>query len=140
MVTEFTPVMSFLGGVLIGLSAVMLMGSSGRIAGISGIIGGLFSFDLGGALWRIAFLAGLIGAPYVYTVASGITPEFAVSSDVTLLVVGGLMVGFGASLGNGCTSGHGICGLSRLSKRSMVAVGVFMLCAMVTVFVMRHVM
>lgn len=140
MVTEFTPVMSFLGGVLIGLSAVMLMGSSGRIAGISGIIGGLFSFDIGGALWRIAFLAGLIVAPFLFIKASGITPEFAVSPDVVLLVAGGLLVGFGASLGNGCTSGHGICGLSRLSKRSIVAVGVFMFCAIVTVFVMRHVL
>lgn len=139
MITEFTPGFSFLGGMLIGLSAVILMAANGRIAGISGILGGLFSFDLSGALWRIAFLTGLILSPYMYRKLTGEISEFAITGDFVLLVVGGLLVGFGTVVGSGCTSGHGVCGLARLSKRSLVAVCLFMTSAMITVFVMRHV-
>ena len=139
MMTEFTPLMSFLGGALIGLSAVILMGGLGRIAGVSGILGGLFTIDLSGALWRLAFLAGLVLSPFLYRKVTGQLPDFAVTSDVFYLVAAGLLVGFGTSLGSGCTSGHGVCGIARLSKRSLVAVGVFMISAIVTVFIMRHV-
>lgn len=138
MITEFTPGFSFLGGMLIGLSAVILMVSNGRIAGISGILLGLFSFDLSRTLWRISFLVGLVLSPFMYRKLIGDTPEFAITGDFVLLVVGGLLVGFGTVLGSGCTSGHGVCGLARLSKRSMTAVCLFMMSAMVTVFIMRH--
>lgn len=138
MITEFTPVFSFLGGVLIGLAALLLMLSSGRIAGISGILGGLFGFRFAEAWWRIAFLAGLIVSPYLFRKITGIIPEFAVTSNVELLVVGGLLVGFGTTIGNGCTSGHGVCGIARLSKRSIVATVLFMVSGIVTVFILRH--
>ena len=138
--TEFTPLMSFLGGAFIGLSAVILMGGLGRTAGVSGILGGLFTIDLSGALWRLAFLAGLVLSPFLYRKVSGQLPDFAVTSDVFYLVAAGLLVGFGTSLGSGCTSGHGVCGIARLSKRSLVAVVVFMASAMVTVFIMRHIL
>jgi len=140
MITEFTPGFSFLGGMLIGLSAVILMASNGRIAGISGILSGLFSFDLSGAFWRIAFLVGLVLSPYLYRKLTGDTPAFAITGDFVLLVLGGWLVGFGTVVGSGCTSGHGVCGLARLSKRSLVAVCLFMISAMITVFVLRHVM
>lgn len=140
MITEFTPYLSFGGGLLIGLSAVMMMGLLGRVAGVSGMLAGLFSFDLVGALWRIAFLAGLVLSPYFFGKITGDQPDFAVTGDVILLVAGGLLVGFGTSLGSGCTSGHGVCGLASLSKRSIVAVGIFMSSAVITVFVMRHVL
>ncbi len=139
MLTDFTPWMSFLGGGLIGLSAVILMGGLGRIAGVSGILGGLFTVDLSGALWRLAFLAGLVLSPFLYRKVTGELPDFAVTNDVFYLVAAGLLVGFGTSIGSGCTSGHGVCGIARLSKRSLVAVAVFMVSAMVTVFIMRHV-
>ena len=140
MMTEFTPLMSFLGGAFIGLSAVILMGGLGRTAGVSGILGGLFTVDLSGALWRLAFLAGLVLSPFLYRKVSGELPDFAVTSDVFYLVAAGLLVGFGTSIGSGCTSGHGVCGIARLSKRSLVAVVVFMASAMVTVFIMRHIL
>lgn len=139
MITEFTPVASLLGGVLIGLSAVMLMLFIGRVAGISGIIRGLFSTRFSEVWWRLAFLVGLIAAPFLLRKATGDLPEFAVTGNVELLVIGGLLVGFGTSLGSGCTSGHGVCGIARLSTRSIVATGVFMVSGIVTVFVMRHV-
>lgn len=139
MITEFTPLFSFLGGILIGLSAILLMLSAGRIAGISGILGGLFGFRFADAWWRIAFLAGLILSPYLFRKATGIIPEFAITSNVELLVVGGLLVGFGTTIANGCTSGHGVCGISRLSKRSIVATLLFMGGGIVTVFVLRHI-
>ena len=139
MITEFTPFASLLGGALIGVAAVMLMLFLGRIAGISGIIRGLFSIDFSEVWWRLAFLAGLIAAPFLLRKATGVLPEFAVTGNPELLVVGGLLVGFGTSLGSGCTSGHGVCGIARISKRSLVATAVFMVCAIITVFIMRHV-
>lgn len=139
MITEFTPVASLIGGVMIGLAAVMLMLFSGRIAGISGIIRGLFSIRFSEVWWRLAFLAGLILSPFLLRKATGVLPEFAVTGNVELLVAGGLLVGFGTSLGSGCTSGHGVCGIARISTRSLVATAVFMVSAIITVFVMRHV-
>ena len=138
MITEFTPWMSLLGGVMIGVSAVILMGFLGRVAGISGIVGGLFQSDVFDVVWRLVFLLGLIAAPLFYGLIVNKQPDFAVTGDVVFLIVGGLLVGFGAIFGSGCTSGHGVCGLSRFSKRSFVAVVVFMVSAAITVFVMRH--
>lgn len=138
MITEFTPFLSFAGGLLIGLAAVILMATNGRVAGVSGILGGLFSFDLSAALWRISFIAGLVIAPYIYIKTSGSLPEFAITSQLKWLIVGGLLVGFGSGMGKGCTSGHGVCGIARLSKRSLVATSVFMISAAVMVFLMRH--
>ncbi|GJM00342.1 MAG: membrane protein [Methyloligella sp.] len=139
METEFTPIMSLMGGILIGLSAILMMASSGRITGVSGILGGLFSFAPFTNLWRLAFVVGIILSPFIFRKATGITPEYHVSSDVVILIVGGLLVGLGTVLGSGCTSGHGVCGMARLSKRSFFATALFMLSAIVTVYVMRHV-
>ncbi|PSJ63115.1 YeeE/YedE family protein [Pseudaminobacter soli (ex Li et al. 2025)] len=139
--TEFTPVASTIGGVLIGLSAVLLMAWEGRIAGISGIAGRLLPPYLDGAfLSRLAFVLGLVGAPLLYTVATGHGVFQSVSSNLPLMVVAGLLVGFGSVYGNGCTSGHSVCGLSRLSVRSLVATLTFMATAFVTVFIVRHIL
>lgn len=140
METEFTPILSLMGGILIGLSAVLMMASSGRITGISGILGGLFTFAPFINLWRLAFVVGVVLSPFIFRKATGITPEYHVSSDLVILVIGGLLVGLGTVLGSGCTSGHGVCGMARLSKRSFFATALFMLSAIMTVFVMRHVM
>lgn len=138
--TEFTPWAAWLGGCLIGLSAVLLMASHGRIAGISNIIARLMppygDHHMAG---RFAFLLGLIAAPMAYTVMQDQSILFTVTENPFLLIGGGLLVGFGSVLGNGCTSGHGICGLSRFSKRSFVAVAVFVATAVSTVFIFRHV-
>jgi len=141
METEFTPLASVLGGGLIGLSAVLLMAGNGRIAGISGITSRLLARDLGGARNRpgLFFLAGLILAPVAYRLATGSPVEQTVTGSLALMAVAGLCVGFGSVWGSGCTSGHGVCGLSRLSTRSLVATCVFMAVAGLTVFVMRHV-
>ena len=132
-------ILGLTGGIMIGLGAVVLMGTAGRIAGISGVAGGLISPVAGDWLWRLIFVGGLIGG-------AGVTRFFlpghfepaAVSGGG--LVLAGALVGFGATLGNGCTSGHGVCGLARLSRRSFVAVGAFMLTAILTVWVVRHVL
>jgi uncharacterized membrane protein YedE/YeeE len=139
--TEFTPLASLLGGAMIGLSAVLLMLWEGRIAGISGIASRLLPPWRDGALAsRIGFVAGLVAAPLAMMLVTGSAPLQTVSSNVPLMVAAGLLVGFGSVWGNGCTSGHGVCGLSRLSTRSFVATGVFMAVAFVTVFVTRHLM
>lgn len=139
--TEFTPITSFLGGGLIGLSAVLLMLTQGRIAGISGIVSQLLppagDRGLGG---RISFILGLIAAPLLVMAITGQTIQQTVSSDMLLMIAAGLLVGFGSVWGNGCTSGHGVCGLSRLSVRSLVATLVFMATGFITVFVVRHVL
>ncbi|MBO6548899.1 MAG: YeeE/YedE family protein [Rhizobiales bacterium] len=140
METEFTPIMSLLGGVLIGLSAVLMMASAGRITGISGILGGLFTFAPFTNMWRLAFVVGVVLSPFIFRKATGITPDYHVSSDVVILVIGGLLVGLGTVMGSGCTSGHGVCGMARLSKRSFFATAVFMVSAVVTVFLVRHVL
>jgi uncharacterized membrane protein YedE/YeeE len=136
--TDFTPVSATIGGALIGLSAVLLMLLTGRIAGISGIISGAAFGGGGEKLWRIFFGIGLVGAPGLYFLLA--RPAISVDINVgpTSVILGGLLVGFGTRLGSGCTSGHGVCGLSRLSPRSMLAVVVFMLSGMFTVAVVRH--
>lgn len=138
--TEFTPYASLLGGAVIGLSAVLLMLWEGRIAGISGIVGRLLPpYRDGAFLSRFGFVAGIVAAPLLMSWGSGQAIEQTISSNVPLMVVAGLLVGFGSVWGNGCTSGHGVCGLSRLSPRSMVATATFMATAFVTVFLVRHV-
>jgi uncharacterized protein len=140
MMTEFTPLASLLGGMMIGLSAVLLMLWEGRIAGISGIAGRLLPPYLDDAFAsRLGFVGGLVAAPFVIMAVTGQPAGQTVSSNLPLMVAAGLLVGFGSIWGNGCTSGHGVCGLSRLSTRSIVATGVFMAVAFVTVFIVRHV-
>lgn len=134
----FTPVSAAVGGVLIGLSAALLWLADGRIAGISGIVGGLGSASRNDADWRLAFLAGLVVAPLLYALAAG-GPPIVIGAGPATLIAAGLLVGFGTRLGSGCTSGHGVCGLARLSRRSAVATGVFIASAAVTVFLARHV-
>lgn len=137
------------GGILIGLSAIWLMGSLGRIAGISGILSGLLlERPRGDSAWRLAFLLGLVSGPMVLMLLGGELGNVAGAPDevigapaggVGLMVIAGLLVGVGTGIGNGCTSGHGVCGLARLSPRSLVATLTFLGVAMVTVFIMRHV-
>jgi uncharacterized membrane protein YedE/YeeE len=122
---------------MIGLAATLLMLSLGRIAGISGILAGALTPDRAERSWRLAFLAGLL-APGLVLVAVGQVPEFTFVAGGPLLVLAGLLVGFGTRLGSGCTSGHGVCGLARLSSRSLVAVLAFMTAGFVTVGVLRH--
>jgi len=135
---HFTPVSAAIGGVLIGLSAGLLWLSVGRVAGISGIVGSLWSPRTGDVTWRVAFLIGLIAAPLVYGWATGSLPRISVSVPPLIIIAGGLLVGFGTRLGGGCTSGHGVCGLARLSPRSLVATALFMSTAVATSFLLRH--
>jgi uncharacterized membrane protein YedE/YeeE len=131
---NFTPLTSLAGGLLIGLASAAMLVFNGRIAGISGITGGVLKADRGDTLWRALFVAGLLVGGFVYALAA---PEaFAITIDRSTgaLVVAGLLVGFGTQMGNGCTSGHGICGLSRFSIRSLVAVVTFMSFAALVVF------
>jgi uncharacterized protein len=140
MTTEFTLVASAIGGAMIGLSAVLLMAFHGRIAGISGIGARLFPPYRDSKLAeRLVFILGLVAAPGLYAVVNGAAAPMNISGSTGVLIAAGLLAGFGSVLGNGCTSGHGICGLSRLSVRSLVAVVVFMLTAIVTVYIVRHV-
>ena len=138
METEFTPVAALIGGVLIGLSAVMLMALLGRIAGMTMILAGVLPPYANDNLWRLVFLAGSISAPLILGVI-GVETGFAVPVSKAALIVGGLIVGVGVTYGNGCTSGHGVCGIARLSKRSIVATATFMAASFVTVYVVRHV-
>ena len=128
------------GGMLIGTSAAMLLVLNGRVAGISGIVGRLLQPRTPGTVWRAAFVAGLILGPLVFAAVTGHRPEVRIPASVPVLVLAGLLVGFGTRLGSGCTSGHGVSGLARLSPRSFAAVGIFMLTAAATVFVVRHVL
>ena len=140
--TEFTPVQSLLGGLLVGLAVVLFAAGCGRVAGISGIVVRLLPppADSGSIRVSLAFIAGLLAAAPLYRAATGEIPAITVTHSPLLLACAGLLVGLGSVLGNGCTSGHGVCGLSRLSRRSVVATASFMASAMVTVFVLRHVM
>lgn len=139
--TEFTPWASLVGGALIGLSAVLLMAWEGRIAGISGIAGRLLPpWEDEATLSRLGFVIGLVAAPLAWLAVTGSPVVQTVSSNLPLMVAAGLLVGFGSTWGNGCTSGHGVCGMARLSPRSFVATAVFMAAAALTVFVTRHLM
>lgn len=137
---SFTPVSATIGGALIGLSAVMLMAFNGRIAGISGVFSGTLFAEAGDRLWRLLFVFGLMAGPAVYTLVSRKAPAFEMAAGWPLIVAGGLLVGFGTRLGSGCTSGHGVCGLSRLSPRAMVAVALFMGAGVATVALTRAVL
>ena len=142
-VTAFTPWASLTGGLLIGLSAVMVMGLFGGIAGISGITTNVLRGVLGDNRpaelgWRVAFLIGLIAAPVIYAGTTGLAVEQVVPSSLPMMALAGLIVGIGVSRGSGCTSGHGVCGLARLSPRSLAAVLTFMATAGLTVFALRH--
>jgi uncharacterized membrane protein YedE/YeeE len=129
------------GGVIIGLSAVLMMATTGRIAGVSGLVSRLLPpYADNQAAARLAFVVGLIAAPAVYAAATAASVNIDVTTSVPLLIAGGLLVGFGAVRGGGCTSGHGVCGTARLSARSLAATGIFMTTAAVTVFVTRHVL
>ena len=136
--TDFTPIQSLIGGVLIGLSAILLMAFHGRVAGMTGILSGVIPPLASDWRWRAAFLVGAVLAPVIYLAAGGVIP-FEVPVSTAALVVGGLLVGIGVHFGNGCPSGHGVCGLARLSPRSLAAVLTFMLTAFATVYVIRHV-
>lgn len=133
----FTPGAALVGGLLIGLAAAILVLCNGRIAGISGIVGGLLRPATGGIGWRLAFLAGLVGAPLVYALVAAL-PRPQIDAGWGTLVAAGLLVGLGTRYGAGCTSGHGVCGLSRLSPRSLVATLAFMGAGFATVHVVRH--
>lgn len=142
---NFTPLTATIGGLLIGLATTLLWVFNGRTAGISSIAGEIYPPRPGGLWWRVVFLIGLpaggfagyVAGPRLFEEITAGAPEMSLGPFA--LIVAGLIVGVGTRVGNGCTSGHGICGLSRLSPRSMVAVGIFMAFAIVTVFIMRHV-
>ena len=133
----FTPFASLAGGMLIGLAAALLILFNGRIAGISGILGGLLRTRQGDLGWRIAFLAGLVGTPLLYQLWQAL-PAVQVDAGTPALIVAGLLVGVGVRYGAGCTSGHGVCGLSRLSPRSLAATIAFMAAGFLTVYLLRH--
>ena len=137
MITDFTPFASLFGGILIGLGAVILMALNGRIAGMTAMLGGVLEPLHSDNRWRLAFLAGAVGAPLIATLLGA---EFSFASPTTgvLLAVGGVIVGIGVTYGSGCTSGHGVCGLARLSPRSFVATATFMVTTFATVTLIRH--
>jgi uncharacterized membrane protein YedE/YeeE len=139
MTTTFTPIAALAGGALIGLAAVMLMAFSGRIAGVSGIAArALPPWSDHEVAGRFAFLAGLVAVPSIFLLATGRLPAQSIETGGLLLAIAGLLVGFGSVWGNGCTSGHGVCGISRLSVRSIVATVVFMATGSATTFIVRH--
>ena len=133
----FTPWAAAAGGVLIGIASAMFILLNGRIAGISGVLGGLLRPLRGDVGWRVAFIAGLVGAPVLYALFAQL-PPVRIDAGFGALVLAGLLVGVGTRYGSGCTSGHGVCGISRLSPRSLVATAAFMAAGFVTVFVLRH--
>ncbi len=136
---DFTPVSGFIGGLLIGGAAALLLSLNGRISGISGIVGGLLVPKGSEAGWRLLFVVGLLLGAFGYMLTTGGTVAVRMQAPVPVLVAAGLLVGFGTRLGSGCTSGHGVCGIGLLSKRSIVASAMFFGVAMLTVFVFRHV-
>ena len=138
--SDFTPVSAAIGGGLIGLSAVLLMLLTGRIAGISGIFAGCLGFGTSHNGWRVAFIAGLILAPLIAGWVGYAMPAPQMPASWAVVIAAGLLVGFGTRLGGGCTSGHGICGIARLSGRSITATAIFMLAAVVVVALTRHVL
>jgi uncharacterized protein len=138
--THFTPWMSLAGGVLLGVASAVFILVNGRILGISGIVGGLLGPRAGDAGWRVAFLLGMLAAPatFLLLAPAGFLPAPRIDAGYGALVAAGLLVGFGTQYGSGCTSGHGVCGLSRLSPRSLVATLAFMGMGFLTVFLVRH--
>ena len=136
--TEFSPWSALAGGWLIGASALLLLVLNGRIAGIGGIVAGLFQCDFRQVAWRAAFVLGVVLAPLLYSGLFGRLPSVTFDAPTGVIVTAGLLVGFGARLGSGCTSGHGVCGLSRASPRSLFATTVFMASAIATVLVTHH--
>ncbi len=137
---NFTPWMSLGGGILLGIASAVFILVNGRILGISGILGGLLAPKTGDVGWRIAFVLGMLAAPMTLSL---LTPDDFLSAPridagYVMIVIAGLLVGYGTRLGSGCTSGHGVCGLSRLSPRSLVATGIFMAAGFAIVFVIRH--
>ncbi len=137
---SFTPIPSLLGGMILGVAAALYVLIHGRILGISGIISGLLHPKLTDSAWRLSLVLGLISAPFLAALFFGIIPVVEIDASWLVIVIAGLLVGFGAQYGSGCTSGHGICGLSRLSPRSLVATLAFMCAGFVMVFVIRHLM
>lgn len=137
---NFTPLSALAGGALMGLGAVVLLWLTGRIAGVSGIIAGLLPPDRGDILWRLAFLVGLVGGAAIYRTLGGPLQVLQFTMSTFMIVIGGLLVGLGAGLAGGCTSGHGICGVARASKRSLLALSVFILAAGLTIYLIRHVL
>jgi uncharacterized membrane protein YedE/YeeE len=135
---NFTPISALIGGCLIGAAAGLLFWLDGRIAGVSGISGGLLEAKTGDRAWRIAFLVGLVLGPALYGAVDAYPIPFEITPSVPTLVVSGLLVGFGTRLGNGCTSGHGVCGLARFSIRSLAATVSFLATAVATVTIVRH--
>lgn len=138
MVENFTPLSGLMGGLLIGLAVAMLLLLNGRIGGISGIVGGLLSLKALEVGWRAAFVVGLVIGAFAYVIVTGNADIVTVQATPLAIVVGGLLVGFGTRLGSGCTSGHGLCGLARFSRRSGAATAVFFGVAILTVFLTRH--
>lgn len=134
---NFTPWSAAIGGVLVGLAAVILLIFNGRIAGISGILGGLLTPKKGDTSWKVAFILGLVIAPLLFTLLF-YPPQVEIVTSTPILILAGLFVGFGSRLGSGCTSGHGICGMARFSRRSIVAVMIFMVAAFITVAVVNY--
>jgi len=135
---SFTPIPSLLGGMILGVAAALYVILHGRILGISGIVSGLLRPKESDTAWRLSLVLGLITAPFLAALFFGIFPIIEIDSSWTTIVIAGLLVGFGAQYGSGCTSGHGICGLSRLSPRSLLATLAFMDAGFITVFVIRH--
>ena len=135
---NFTPVSAFSGGILIGLSATLLLLFNGRIAGISGMLGGLINAGLAEMVWRFAFLTGIVMGAFIFHWLEPLYYQPRTDFPLGLLVSAGFLVGFGTQMGKGCTSGHAICGIARLSQRSVVATVIFMTTGFITVFVIRH--
>jgi uncharacterized membrane protein YedE/YeeE len=135
---SFTPIPSLLGGIILGVAAALYVLLHGRILGISGIVSGLLHPKLADSAWRLSLVLGLISAPFLAALFFGIIPVVEIDSGWLAIVIAGFLVGFGAQYGSGCTSGHGICGLSRLSPRSLVATLAFMSAGFVMVFIIRH--
>ncbi len=138
LMENFTPYSAAIGGFLIGLAAVLFMAVNGRIAGISGIVAGALLPVRGDVIWRLAFVTGLFLAPLVVWFATADRPEVVFTHPLWMTALGGLLVGFGARMGGGCTSGHGVCGMARFSKRSIAATATFMTSAILAIFVLHH--
>ena len=140
MTENFTPIGGFIGGLLIGLASALMLLFNGQIAGISGIVGGLLARKASEVGWRAVFVAGLLLGAFAYMFVTGSAIPVGIEASLPVMVVAGLLVGFGTRLGSGCTSGHGISGIARFSRRSIVATLVFMVTAIITVFLTHHVL